>query len=363
VHARVDLRAHGRRLPAFSFVLRALAPAFARACLLAILLGPGSTAAKPVPWLFDVDVPVAERTADAVAGASRGALVEVLQRLTGLDRLPTSPELTEALGRPEAYYDRYVYPEDDVLRIHFTSDAVLDLVNRAGLPLWSADRPVVVGWLALEAGGEREIVYGDHPLAELIEGHARARGVWLKLPLMDLDDQVSVDAATVWARFEPALVAASARYEGELMLLGRIRESGPDTYSADFEVTFDEVPMALRRASDSAERVTAAPIDWIADELARRGSISGSTSNAVRLVVTGIPDVTAYAELLRLLAGLDYVDRYDVLEANGDELVFGVVTRADPDQLLDLLTRDGRLERALVPVPGQRPGARVVWRG
>ena len=198
--------------------------ALAGVLALAGWLAAGPVPAAPVPWLYDVDVAVEGRTAAARLAVSGAALAEVLSRASGLAHVPRNARVREALGRPEAFYSRFVFLENDELRIHFTPGAILGLLDEARLPVWSANRPQTMAWLVVEDGGNRRVVDGEHPLAGALSARARQRGLVLKLPLMDLEDRMRVQPAVVRGRLFSSLEEASSRYGADVILAGQVQE-------------------------------------------------------------------------------------------------------------------------------------------
>ena len=204
---------------------RATGAAASFALALAVALAPvNSAVAVPVHWLYDVDVPVEGRTAAARLAVSGAALLEVLSRVSGLAHVPRNARVLEALDRPEAYYNRFVFLDNNELRIQFTPGAILQLMDEARLPVWSANRPQAVAWLVVERGGVRRVIDGEHPLAATLSGRARQRGVVLKLPLMDLEDRMLVQPAVVRGRLFSPLDEASGRYGADVILAGQVQE-------------------------------------------------------------------------------------------------------------------------------------------
>ncbi len=189
-----------------------------------LLCGAPAGLAVSIPWLYDVDVAVEGRTTAARMAVSGVALAEVLSRVTGLEHVPRNAEVREALARPEAYYDRFVFVGDGELRIHFVPGAILRLIDAARLPVWSSNRPAVLAWLVVESGGVRQIVDGDHALAAVLVSRARQRGLVLGIPLMDLEDRMHIQPSVVRGRLFSTLERASKRYRAEVILVGQLQE-------------------------------------------------------------------------------------------------------------------------------------------
>ena len=205
-------------------VAAAIAVAAAMLSLAGLVVCVQPVFAVVVPWLYDVDVPVDGRTAAARTAVSSAALAEVLSRVSGLAHVPRNARVREALAGPEAYYNRFVFLNDSELRIHFVPAAILRLVDEARLPVWSSNRPQAIAWLVVERGGVREIVDGDHPLAETLTERARQRGLVVKLPIMDLEDRMHVQPSVIRGRLFSALERASRRYEADVILVGQVQE-------------------------------------------------------------------------------------------------------------------------------------------
>ena len=226
---------------------------------LAGCLAPADPAvAAPVPWLYDVDVAVQGRTAADRLAVSGAALAEVLSRVSGLAHVPRNARVREALDRPEAYYSRFVFLDNDQLRIHFTPGAILELMDEARLPVWSANRPHATAWLMIEQGGVRRMIDGGHPLAAALTARARQRGLALNLPLMDLEDRMRVGPAVVRGRLFARLDKASMRYGADVILAGQVQEracvlespsgvdpetsSGPESVDDAMELPIGQMP-------------------------------------------------------------------------------------------------------------------------
>ncbi len=315
---------------------------------------PVPATAAPVPWLYDVDMAVAGRTAEARRAVSGAALAEVLSRVSGLAHIPRNAEVRAALSRPEAYYNRFVYLEDGTLRIHFVPLAVLALVDAARLPVWSVNRPVVIVWLVVEDGGVRQIVSGDHAMAEALRARGRQRGLILKLPLMDLEDSVRIQPAVIGGRLFGALETASKRYGAEVILVGQLRKRDcalavacePGTgahYTGSLEAWLGEQEFSADVTVATLAAAGRATADFIVNELASRFAVLARARNQLTLTVRGIDSPASYGHLLNYLEGLEFVSTVDVVALDVERLGIRLHTRATLEQLLELFARDGRI--------------------
>lgn len=324
-----------------------------------LLVMPLAALAAPIPWLYWVDVEVEAQTVEAREAASRDALVEVLARVSGLAHVPRNAIVRDALDSTERYYSRFVFLEDDELRIYFDRSAVLQLAKAAELPVWSANRPAAVAWVVVEDAGSREIVHGEHPLAQTLRDRARARGLALRLPLMDLEDRIRVDPAAVWGRLSSVIQDASVRYRAEIIVVGRVQKLADETFAANFEYWLGDEQTAVNLEGLTIEVIGGQAIDILANDLAQRFAVLGRELEVLTLAISGVDTPTGYGRLLRYLASLEFVDAVDVVELQGDRVVLAVATRARMEQLLQLFENDGRI----LEDPEAVFGNELTWRG
>ena len=327
--------------------------------------------AAVVPWLYDVAVPVESQKPSARLEASRVALLQVLTRLTGLVHVPRHPQIVRALAAPDLYYSQFRFvaaqPEAEIplsLRIQFSPRSVLRLIRDSALPVWGANRPVVVAWVVVEQGIEREIIAAgsSHPLALELQQRARERGLALLYPLLDLEDQIKVDPAVVWGRMSQVLLPASERYRADIVLIGRVQALGDGNWAMSWEFWFDGRVIPLNPIDEQAPLTAAAAVDHIANELTQRYAVLGREPRQILLGVSGIFSPADYGGLLNYLEALEFVDHVNVAEIQTDHLGLIVTTSAAPEQLLRLLEIDRRLLQS--EDPGfSNADIEMVWGG
>lgn len=318
-----------------------------------------NAAGAAAPGFYEAESDVVDQSAAARRRAAQQGLGEVLIRMSGTAPLPSAPALREALRQPQRYYDRFLFVADDRLKLFFTPSALLDLIDRAKLPLWPRRRPPAIAWLALAQGGPRVIVRGGHPLAAALVEQARRRGVEVRLPLMDLRDQLRVQPAAVWGRASLVVAEASRRYGAEDVLIGRLRSDGLGGWSADFAYWQAGNEFTRQVSGPDLAQVGAAGADFLANAIASRDALPWRPTQPRALVVGGIASPLHYGSLLRYLSGLAYLKDVAVVGLNQDRLDIQVASRAEMDRLLALLQMDDRLAGA---VPGA-PANQLTWRG
>jgi hypothetical protein len=333
-----------------------------------------SLAVADAAWLYEVEGPVAAQTDEERDRAASDALLVVLTRLTGLTSVPRSPVIGAALARPSDYYNQFVFFVNDdtgaeqiYLRVTFQADAVLALIEKAGLPVWWSKRANMLAWIVVDNGGNREILTStsQHPLVAGLKERARQRGIPIILPLMDLDDQLAVTAGDIWGKLGQTLDAGAARYGAELVLIGRISRAQTSfmdrqPFRGDWEIWLDGQPVAENFTARSAEDAANVGIDLVADRLAERYAVLPRQLRLRQMTITGLDDGASYANFMQYLASLEFIDHVDVTAIDAAKLHIALASRAQMEQLLMLLTAQGRLTEDKLY---RGIGRQLIWRG
>lgn len=320
----------------------------AAAVFSAVLCGGTPLHGETVEWLYDVVVPAKSQAQDDQRHAARTALREMLTRMTGLRNVPMSQPIVRALNSPELYYVQYrfIQARDDGeqrLQVSFEPKAVQDLVSDAALPIWSADRPRILAWLAIREDGRIRVLdsNSDHPLAESLRQRSRQRGVPLQLPLLDLEDRELISPPAVWDGFAFSLHSASRRYDAEVVLVGRAASVDNGEWRTDWEFWLNGAPRQLRYSDADIQAGAVQAMDEVADDLMQRFAVFGLDPTDIEIAVRGAGTVRRYAALMRHLSNLEYIDRVHLTAAARESLTLRVTTRSSVERLGELLSKDG----------------------
>jgi len=303
--------------------------------------------------LYAAEVPVVDDTQEVRNQGLSQALQQVMVRLSGSADVAGHPAAGDVLRRAGSLVQQYRYRLDDALPpqrylwAKFDKGAVDRLLRQAGIPVWGATRPRVLLWLAIEQGSARRLLNLENmpETRSAVIAKAAARGMPLQLPLMDLQDQAALSAADIWADYEAAIREASARYPHDVILTGRLRESGSGAWSADWglwergeQETFTLRGLALESALLSG-------IDGTQNRLAARyvPAVGSAGPEALTVRFTGIDSLQAYGRLLQILHGQESITRFDLRQVEGDTLLIELWVRGGRSALARVLSLGGEL--------------------
>ena len=176
----------------------------------------------------------------------------------------------------------------------------------------------------------------------------RLRGLPMTLPLMDLDDQLQVTPADVWGKLGESLDASALRYDAELVLIGRVARvqttfMDSRAYRGDWEIWLNGEPLVENFNAASAVEAANIGVDLVANRLAERFAVLPRQLRQQRLAIIGLNDPGSYADFMRYLQDLEFVDHVDVTAIDAATLHIALASRAQLEQLMMLLTVEGRL--------------------
>jgi len=331
------------------------------ACLLWMLVSLAGAAGPQ--QLFESEVIVPSQAPAVRAQAMQSALEEVLVRVTGQNSVLQTEPARALLQKPARLVQQYRYftapgSEPPVLKlwVRFDGDAIRQALQQQGLAYWGTERPDTLVWLAVEDRGKRYVVSADDvsEVHEQIVQVARQRGVPILFPLMDLEDQSQARFSDIWGGFFEYVLKASARYNPQAILIGRLNRSPSGGWSARW---YMDVAGKTASWSDSRQELAVLlqqGMDDTADQLASRFAVANynGSANVVSISVDGVRSLAEYARINEYLASLTSVVDVQVEQVTGSQVQYSLQLNGG----LQDLTRTVSIGTVLEPVAGNVPG-------
>ncbi len=343
----------------------------ALACLfvLVILVLSDAMMAIEVTGLYQGIVPVESR--DNVMErqeAFNAALRQVLLKITGNITIYNQPLIRRALTNADDYVDTWSYRtvtssqgQDGTfaeapgieLSVTFFEPEVLALLDSAGIPLWPRNRPYTLVWLVVQDElGERQLVGSSSrdnlDILSLLESGAQRRGLPVLLPILDFEDLRAVLTNDVWNMDTERLLAASARYQSESVLVIRLFRTLAGDVLGRSNYLFRNQVFELELFEESVETFVEQSIALAADELSAYYAVllSGTDSSMeVNLTVNGITSAEDYASLLGYIAQLTDVNEHHIVRVKDQTIQLKLVTGGQLRQLVETIA----LNRSMQP--------------
>lgn len=319
--------------------------------LFAFALAGSPLHAEPVDWLYDVQVPVSERTHIAAEQALPRCIEVLLMRLTGLANIPRVPEIQAAFLNLNTFVKQYEFTKipvnsplgsGDALVARFNSSLVRELIKEARFPVWPADRPTVLIWLSIHETFDSELVRDGTPVALKLRERALERGIELVLPIMDLQESATITSSSVVGRFWSDLANASVRYQADFVVAVACERDFFGRYQTNITYWYQAAEHFDHRVFPAREGIPGDVIDHIVNVLVKRHAIVRKHEEIHRIGVQDIANVASYAGVLRHLNDLDFVDDVVLVSLDNDILIFDVYTPSSAAMFVELV--DATLE-------------------
>ncbi|MHC8335003.1 DUF2066 domain-containing protein [Pseudomonas sp. LB3P25] len=281
--------------------------------------------AETVKNLYQVRQPVSGQTPEVRDQATQQALDTLVLRLTGDPKAAQSPGLAALRKDPQQIISQYGFDAGppEVLKVDFDPATTEQALRRAGLSLWGANRPSILGWWLNDSTEGSSLVGDGQASAAPLRRAAQHRGLPLRLPLADLSEQIVATAPNLEGTDATPLRGASERYNADALLAVHAREEGGQ-WQAKWHLWLGDKKEAGSVEGADQAAVADAVMLAVSERLAPRFVVKPGVSSEQLLEVQGM-NLEHYATLGRLLepfgARLQSVD--------GDRVLYRVNGSAD----------------------------------
>ncbi|MDM5066695.1 DUF2066 domain-containing protein [Aeromonas salmonicida] len=307
----------------------------------------------------------APTSGDMVAAQSQ-ALGDVLVKVTGKRDILTQPDVVKALAAPGDYVQHYGYQDVGpvkFLKADFNVAKVNALISQSKFALLGPARPQMALWLVINEG-ERRILpdQSSDGWASALRTQSQAMGLPVSIPLMDLDDNMAVNATDVWGRFAAPILQASQRYGAEMVVLGKLTPEG-DKWSMDWGLYGPKAGGELAELTRGSSSGTQAEVaQHFADELAawlvqNYGARISGVASSQTLVVEGLSGIDGMITVQKMLQGMASVTKVTIGKLEGDKVTFDLSLQGDKAELI----RGLQLESRLRQIDDNDSGLRYQW--
>lgn len=313
-----------------------------------------------VDGLYSAQVEIEDQSVAQVLRAKKLGLAQVIVKVTGQSQSLNKSRIRVALTNAEAYLQRFSFNTTELpngqsqalLELAFDKQLVDQLVAESGLPIWGTDRAAVLVWLVEDKQGTRKIINDNsHPMVAQIMAQANQRGMPLLWPLLDLEDQLTINPGALWGVFRGPIKRASGRYQADAILVGRVFQDSQQLWSVEWNFWLDQVEQKWSsQGADLAtlvdplqERVSASLVAKFALSTELNSPVD-KVSKSVLLQVDQVTQIDDYAELLSMLQTIAGIDRVQLHSANGTSLKFRLFAQSNLGQIKSVIDLKRRLQ-------------------
>ncbi len=305
--------------------------------------------AETLNGLYQVLEPVSSQSPQERDQATQRAVQTLVIRLTGDAKAADGPGFAAIRKDPQQIISQYGYdagpPES--LQVDFDPVSTDRALREAGLSIWGSNRPSILGWWLNDSTEGSSLVGDGQAVAQALRRAAQHRGLPLRLPLGDLDEQVVATAPNLESADATPLRAASERYGADALLAVHARQEG-NQWQANWRLWLgDKAEQGTAQGADTAALADAVMLA-VSQKLAPRFAVKPGVSSEQLLEVQGM-NLERYAALGRLLEPFGGQPQL----VDGNRIVYRV--HGSADQLRTQLSLAKLQEIPAGEVPAQQP--------
>lgn len=335
-------------------------------CTLMLVLAvlPAPATAVTVSDLYSVEVPVSGTNSSALAQGYSEGLARVFVRVSGtrdvLDLDGVQALLADAESLLLSYQVLRGSNGDNRMSMTFGAVGVNQALASVDAPVWGANRPLTLAWVAVEESGVRRLVTEDSQgqaaaWSDAFSRAARERGLPVALPPSDVAGNREL-LSDIWGQFAGSVRKASEGMERDALALVRVSRSGGQ-WRAGWIFEGDAFSGSESSVSASTrEEVANAVINRWAEMYADRYAVAAGEVGElpqVEIVLRGVGSVADYGNATEALEEFTPVVTAGASSVTGDQLTLRVAFSGELDQLKEYMALDARFVPA--EEPSQKP--------
>jgi uncharacterized protein len=310
-------------------------------CLSLLFFVAMTAQAVVVQKLYSTKIPVVSRAKKVRQLALANAFSRVLVKVSGNSAIASQTTIKTALAKPGAYVQTFFYVSPAkthplMLHVRFSAQAIYRLFRSAGLPIWGKSRPLTLIWMAIK--NQSALHFAQNAVGDnaktLLMADAKARGLPVMFPLLDLTDLQAVSATAAVAASSD-LLAGSQRYRPDAILSIKINTSDEDVLSSQWVLIMNGKRQQWHLFGSSMALVMQQGVDEVSDAIAKTYAVSEQApgGQTVMLQVIGLNSTKAYAKVEHYLSALTGVISANLAGIDGNMATFAVQTHATVQSL------------------------------
>lgn len=322
------------------------------------MLVTNNVVATTLTSLYQSQLPVSSQSAEERAQLASKALKRVLLKVVGDSQRLNSTDFRTLLDQADQFIEQYQYhrmntisddlTQPDILELQFTfnEQELNQAIKQIGLPIWGKSRPEILLWVVVDNAGERMIINKDShiiSIANALKHTFKERGVFVIMPLMDLHDQININAADLWAVFSEPIINASQRYDAQVIVVARVSLNSQGMMDVKWQSINTDNQEQWQSSGTNALTIGLAEL---VDRIARSYTQDTYNYNAQRYVLQ-ISNIKGYADYIRIkkyLSNLSTISNVELAQLTSNSVEINIILSSNISTLNRTLAIDRVLE-------------------
>ncbi|WP_232784860.1 DUF2066 domain-containing protein [Psychromonas sp. MB-3u-54] len=270
------------------------------------------------------------------------ALQQVLIKVSGNSQVNRLDESQQLLKKTQNLLSQFGYRNIENNRYFmavFDPSKINQALKEMGQPVWGETRPRTLVWLIVESEGERKLISDtmingdqDDVLSLVLKSTEQERGINLRFPLMDLDDNLAVSLSDVSGRFFDQIALASERYDASLFSVANLKQKDEKTWDLEWVLVYNS-PQSMKNKVVLSEQLrgeksvvlsdmTNKIADYYADQYAILATDADKFSQSI--YISGISSLQQHEKLNQVLSGILAIASYEVVSVDAMQVKVNV---------------------------------------
>ncbi|MFT6926046.1 MAG: hypothetical protein ACJAZP_001647 [Psychromonas sp.] len=270
------------------------------------------------------------------------ALEQVLIKVSGNPEINTLDESRQLLKNTQSLLAQFGYRNIEGKRYFmavFDPSKINQALKEMQQPIWGETRPETLVWLVVDSDGERKLISDtmingnqDDVLSSVLKSTLQQRGISLRFPLMDLDDNLAVSLSDVSGRFFDQIAEASQRYDANHFNVANLKQKDQQTWELQWALVYtnpqskkNEVLVSDLLRGDKAvilTKMTDQIANYYADQYAILAMDTDKFSQSI--YISGISSLPQYEKLNQVLSGILAIASYEVVSVDNMQVKVNV---------------------------------------
>ena len=228
--------------------------------------------------------------------------------------------------------------------VKFNSKSVDALLKNANIAVWSNARPATLVWFSQEINGQRllQSQHEDPEVHKILQQASQQRGIILKFPFMDLQDQNSISSNDIWNNYSDTILLASRRYLAQTTLTIRLFQEKSGLWNSQWTLLLLGKSQIWTIKDKDKTVVLNSGVNKLTDKLAqqftsnfnRNDILIDEDKEIILLQINNVRGYPAFKKLNAYFSSLASVRSATLLKVEQDHVIYKVKFLGDKNTLI-----------------------------
>lgn len=341
-----------------------------------------------VKGLYQAKVIVENQSPVIRAKAIKEAMKIVLVKVSGQKNIVQQVTVKELLLKAKQYLILFHYENIDEqlhLVVDFNNEKIDSFLKENNIAIWGSLRPKILVWLVNEQGLQRDIIssHDDNDLTNKFLSYSQQRGLPLYFPLMDLEDNSTINIADIWGRFVEPVIEASTRYQPEKVVIIRMSDRNLAEDKAlvknsiendalveshdcgllceerahvlnekvvDWSIIENHQTISKPYIGGNIEKLIENVVDDIIEHIYQQYAFQTGDEQKLTIEVNNVDSIKKLVEIVAFFESLSSIESASLVYVKGTKYRFELVITGSPKSLLSSLTLSRQLSEVSDPL-------------